>query len=524
MDSAPAEIGWNGLGPVGGDPHEPAAAWKIILRAVFLILLGTVVAIQRPAAAPPDATAKAAAGLSETMGPSIEVSLFSKIYFCMKPFAGMDPSFSGSMQSNIDALGGFESEGDPATTLGPPVKPQPAHVRIQAAILAAETLGTDAALRRVAMVEDALDPESPLVGDIALLRRIYGGEPAADVGASLSDADREAFIERHGMFGRLALTFGDEQAPVRTDAASRGMILLLVMMLFGGAAMLAGCVGFALLIYFGVQLGMGKLRRRFVAPTTLAAGDVGPTSWGWSMDPQGRLIWLETVAVFLLGFLVLGLSGDVLSGAFPGQAWVAYYSLLGQWALLLTLFWPVARGMPWSRWRSELGWHRGTGVANELGAGLMCYLASLPIYFATAFVVAIAIFIASRYGWELAPAPADNKLLDLAMSGNPLLIMLIFLLATLWAPIVEESIFRGALYRHTRWRSGPLVAGLLTAFVFAIMHGYAVIQLLMVGLLGVVFAIMREWRGSLIGPMIAHFTHNAIVLTFVILLFGQLGR
>jgi len=94
----------------------------------------------------------------------------------------------------------------------------------------------------------------------------------------------------------------------------------------------------------------------------------------------------------------------------------------------------------------------------------------------------------------------------------------------LWAPVVEESIFRGALYRHTRWRSGAIVAGLLTAFVFAIMHGYAVIQLLMVGLLGVVFALMREWRGSLIGPMVAHFTHNAIVMTFVILLFGQLAK
>jgi membrane protease YdiL (CAAX protease family) len=203
---------------------------------------------------------------------------------------------------------------------------------------------------------------------------------------------------------------------------------------------------------------------------------------------------------------------------------VGFYSLLGQWALVLTIFWPVLRGMPFQRWRGELGWHRGQGFFKEVGAGLTAYLASLPIYFVAAVLVAIYIVMKSVLsGTDATPAAEDNKLLDLAMSGNPLLIVLIFLLATLWAPIVEESIFRGALYRQSRWLVSPVVAGLFTAFVFAIMHGYAVVQLFMVGVLGIVFALMREWRGSLIAPMTAHFTHNAVVMTFVIILFGQIG-
>jgi membrane protease YdiL (CAAX protease family) len=40
-------------------------------------------------------------------------------------------------------------------------------------------------------------------------------------------------------------------------------------------------------------------------------------------------------------------------------------------------------------------------------------------------------------------------------------------------------------------------------------------------MLGFGFAMMREWRGSLIAPMVAHFLHNATIMTFAILFFGS---
>lgn len=525
--AAPGHWGTHDLPRTGDDPYRPDPRWRIALGFITLALLTLVVILQRPAPTPPGAKERAAAGMSEHMGPSIEVSLFAKLQYAIQPFAPTGPNSPGSLQASLDALAEFPMEGVDPPPAGPPEKPPPmpapAHVRVQAAIMAAESLGGDAALHRLTIVEHVLDPASPLNADISLLRRIYGGEPAADVAASLSEPDREALIARHGMFARLALAFGDASAPVRTEAASSGWIMLLAFLFFGGAAFVCGFIGLGLLIYFWVQLGSGQLRARFTAPDRHAAASEGPTSWGWGMDPQGRLIWLEAVAVFMLGFLILGASGDVLAASFPGQAWVAFYSLIGQWALVLTLFWPVVRGMPWQRWRGELGWHRGAGFFNEVGAGIAAYLASLPVYFLMALFVALLVYLANLMGWDAAPGAEDNKLLDLAMSGNPLLIALIFLLATMWAPVVEESVFRGALYRHMRWRCSPVLAGLLTAFVFAVMHGYAPIQLLMVGVLGMVFAMMREWRGSLIAPMTAHFVHNSVVMTFVVVLFGQLS-
>ncbi len=527
--AAATDWGRHALAPEGPDPYRPSSAWRVGLAAITLVLLGTVVWMQRPDVAPPDRAVKAAAGLEESFVPSIEATLVAKIYFGTRSVMAGDPSFGQMLQDGADSAAGFPVSGTGGLGIKPPrakegAPPPPASTRLHAAVLAGETLGPEAALKRLDEVDAQLDPSSPYLGDVAVMRRVYGGEASAEVAASMSETERSEFVKRHGLFGRLVLSFGDAGAEARTRAATSGMVLLLVLMGFGCGAVAAGLVGLGMLIYMCVLMAGGRLRARFVPPEAMATVDDGPTSWGWGPDPQGRLIWLETVAVFLLGFLLLSVSGDVLGAKFGHQPWVALYSLLGQWLLVLTVFWPVARGMPFQRWRGELGWHRGEGIVKEIGAGLMAYVASLPLYFVAAIMVAIYIVLKSMItGEDAAPPAEENKLLDLAMSGNPLIIGLIFLLATLWAPVVEESIFRGSLYRHMRWRLSPLIAAILTATVFAIMHGYAVIQLFMVGLLGLVFALMREWRGSLIAPMTAHFTHNTVVMTFVIILFGQLG-
>jgi membrane protease YdiL (CAAX protease family) len=102
--------------------------------------------------------------------------------------------------------------------------------------------------------------------------------------------------------------------------------------------------------------------------------------------------------------------------------------------------------------------------------------------------------------------------------------MLAFLLACVVAPVVEETIFRGVLYRHLReasrnWQrwASFLVSGVTSSFVFAVIHpqGLAAVPALMALAFG--FAIAREWRDSLIPCMVGHGLSNAIV-TLVILL------
>ena len=80
--------------------------------------------------------------------------------------------------------------------------------------------------------------------------------------------------------------------------------------------------------------------------------------------------------------------------------------------------------------------------------------------------------------------------------------------------------FRGAFYHHLRSRlPWPLAAGLV-GVLFAAIHpqGWSAIPLL--GAVGFVFAAMREWRGSIIAPIVAHAINNGAVVTLLVLATG----
>jgi membrane protease YdiL (CAAX protease family) len=104
----------------------------------------------------------------------------------------------------------------------------------------------------------------------------------------------------------------------------------------------------------------------------------------------------------------------------------------------------------------------------------------------------------------------------------------VLLLASVIAPIVEETMFRGVLYRHLREASSRLgfvlsilVSAVLVSFVFAVIHpqGLEAVPLLMA--LAFAFCLMREWRGTLLPSMIAHGINNGLVLSLLIFAMGD---
>src|SRR5262249_39913843 len=114
----------------------------------------------------------------------------------------------------------------------------------------------------------------------------------------------------------------------------------------------------------------------------------------------------------------------------------------------------------------------------------------------------------------------------LLRGGWPGLIGTLFA-AAVAAPIVEETMFRGVLYRHLREATGRwgrvwavLVSGLVGSFVFAATHpqGWLAVPPLMA--LALAFALAREWRGSLPAPMVAHGLHNLVLLVLLLLTAG----
>jgi membrane protease YdiL (CAAX protease family) len=323
-------------------------------------------------------------------------------------------------------------------------------------------------------------------------------------GESVSDEARARLAERHGFYGKLAGVL-DKPATDPTRAA----------LLAGGGRLVAVLAGLGMLL-LGVFLA--ALVCSIVAAINLLARDATlRVRWRLDVPAVGGSVLLETVAVFVAGFCALKLVLAGLEAVLPE----AQHGVLGtvamtlQWALILTPLWALTQGVSWAQLRQLLGLHKGEGLFKEIGCGLFAYFAGLPLVFVAIVVSLIAILVQGLVSGPGGGAPS-NPIAELVTSAGAFELFMLFALASIWAPLVEETIFRGAFYRHIRGKRGVVLSGVVSAVLFAVMHGYPFFLLAPVTVLGFNFAMMREWRGSLVAPIVMHSLHNATTLIVVV--------
>jgi membrane protease YdiL (CAAX protease family) len=170
---------------------------------------------------------------------------------------------------------------------------------------------------------------------------------------------------------------------------------------------------------------------------------------------------------------------------------------------------PLLFGQTWGQYKAALGLHCGRGIWREIGGGLVGYLAGMPLMAVGLVLVVILSKITGIKGTH----PIVQEL-----QGSPWELVMVFFLACVFAPISEELMFRGALFAHLRERFAWWLAAPMVAVVFALMHPQSWIALPVLGAIAVVFAGIREWRGSIIGCMAAHAVHNGLALAFAVTL------
>ena len=382
--------------------------------------------------------------------------------------------------------------------------------QFRAAISAGELVSHADAARRlvnlIAELESAEPTEDPdaaarrdqLLTDTRLLQGYYqslADDP--DTAESLDDDTLDALEERHGFFGELVriapLPQEHELRAQMLDGALTPLFIMLIVLIIMGLAVLTG-------------LGLGV--------TALVMAASGSIHMAMPKPQPGGSVYLESAVLFVACFALLQIAQQL--AALMGEQALAIAGLLSlpaQWLLLLVPLWPLARGVTWSRIRDDLGLRSPKGVFIEILAGIAGYLALLPLLLAGIALMLILLFMQQL----LFPSDPDstgptNPILEMIKGLDPIMLVLLFTLATIWAPLCEELIFRGALFRHMRARLALPVAALLSAMVFGMMHGYAALQLIPVTILGFNFALLRAWRGSLVGPIVAHALNNAVVL------------
>jgi len=73
------------------------------------------------------------------------------------------------------------------------------------------------------------------------------------------------------------------------------------------------------------------------------------------------------------------------------------------------------------------------------------------------------------------------------------------------------------LFRAFRSRWGFIVSALIGGFIFAIIHPQGWLAAPALTAMGVGFAVIREWRDSLIAPMVAHAVNNGLIVGGLVL-------
>lgn len=377
-----------------------------------------------------------------------------------------------------------------ASTMGLEAEPMLAQIdtlattpsqRLKAAIVSAEVRGREEALRRVNEIA-AEAPPSDLEEDIGALRTIYTAGPS-----EIDQPQRQHLLEHQGYTGKLALTFGAGASDgLREEVIAEGRRMLILNMVILAAGLVAILGGLAMFILAIVLLLSGSIKRLY------------------DRQPGAGSVYLEMFAVWLLTYVVLSLLISVIAGHHPSLEWTWLVGI----SLPLAFGWGILRGVRWNEMRHALGWHGGRGWYIEIPMGLVGYFAGLPIIAMGAGITILLVSLSgSKPSHPIMNEPTTSVLAILGLYG----------IASVFAPIVEETVFRGALFHHLRSRWNWVISSTIVATIFAAIHpqGWALIPAL--ASIAIVLAGIREWRGSLLGCITAHAFHNAMLVTLLVL-------
>lgn len=284
--------------------------------------------------------------------------------------------------------------------------------------------------------------------------------------------------------------------------ASDDTVLSLVRTLWLGLVF-AGIFGLLSLLSLGVRAAtarsagrppLGWLRARFPGLGEQA---------GYHRDP---LVVLLGFATWLMGYVVAGLLVSLIPGArSSGGLAVLFQGLAG-----VILAWAVISAF--SRVNPPIDAARLLG-----GAEVPAWRASTAALWSYCLLLPIMAPVMLLSGLLAGEQARSHPVVEMMLQGaDPIQIASLGLAVVVIAPIGEELLFRGFLYRAVRQHLGPGRALFISASLFALLH-LSPSQIAPYLLLGVAFGLVFEWVGSLWASIVLHGLWNAVVFAGVVL-------
>ena len=348
----------------------------------------------------------------------------------------------------------------------------------------------------------------------ALLTRVFtkgrhGKGSKEDSYGRLSTSDQQFLIDDLGWFGEL-LVARTQPEGLSTwqsfQASAASTFVFMVVFVIAGA--LVGFLGLA-----GLVLGIvWSIKKRLRSLQTGPSGGV----------------FIETFACWLILFLLLS---NVIGYATSDTLNPLLGAIVSFFLSLLALCWPTVRRMKWSDSLGQIGLVRGEGWWREILAGVAGYAMMLPILaigvVGTVLLTMLSKFLSAQRNPFASESTGAHPIIGIFENASVPQVVVVFIAACVAAPIVEEIAFRGILYKALRDMTRRLsvsmsiaIAGLVSGFIFAAIHPQGWVAIPALTAIGFSMALAREWRKSLIAPMVMHAINNSIVLTLLLVLIG----
>lgn len=198
----------------------------------------------------------------------------------------------------------------------------------------------------------------------------------------------------------------------------------------------------------------------------------------------------------------------IFSGYDPGPAMLTAFVIAGLCVGAAAMFILWRRRVP--DFFAQVGFIRGPGAESASWRGAMVYGCAGGLAAAVFGLTYISLIDSVEFLRRL--KEDSMSAVNLSQIPAPVLIAVLAILA---APIFEEFIFRGLIYRGLRRTAHPIVSIAASATVFAVVHPpLSVIPVFVVGLLT---AAVFERTRLILAPILVHMIYNAVVVCATLL-------
>lgn len=251
--------------------------------------------------------------------------------------------------------------------------------------------------------------------------------------------------------------------------------------------------------------------RQAQRPRDLIPPDKGVASWPIGWVNFGIFISAMIIAVFLAQQIGLALLLDPEGGVPELTPWLAVASVILLQGPMIAVFYMARRFYP-EQYAGRLT-KVEYSLVESFKKAVPLFIMSLPVIWIATLIWSSVLSGLQNLGVVEEFAP--QELVTLFQSGGDwLAIIILVLMAVIVAPVVEEIIFRGCIYRFLKSQTTIPGAQILSGGVFAMLHAnlLSFVPLVMVGFL---LARAYEKTGSLAVVIWFHAFFNAFSLSLL---------